>query len=619
MELLGGLGCIILLMAVLRDRNALNMKLFIKPQFFPVFSGLFMLLLMLMLMLRDWGTLVEFKEAVLLPMLGSTLTVMLTTLLYEYLYSRFFTDRANYLMQCSTAYNRNILEMLGDVDRIGRSFLQTIYSVFGDGEIVLYLYESDIDSYVLKAKGVYDTESFPVGSELTRLVSGMHRTTSASNVIDALDHNSLLYQEIWSGKLRWITPLKVKDALMGFYFVGGFNMKNIDNMEKESIASLVKTTSLALQETYMMLKVERESKIDMLSGLYTVSVIKEAISERLGSGKPFLAMAFSIDDIEFFNSVYDQSAGDELIRVFSASLKSLAGDRFMGRLSGKLFLLLMDGPCEEAIELDAALRTSFRLANEDGIRRHMTFSSGLLSVEGNEGYTVSDVISRSEMALLDAKRKGKNQLVCYEEGILDVFESGAYDFRMQTVDAITKAIDLKDHFTYGHSMNVASYARTLAEGAGLDSFECETIFQAGLVHDIGKISIPDSVLMNPGKLTDEEYEIIKTHVNRSEEVIRTLPLGYRMLPIALTHHERWDGLGYPNGLGGLDIPIGGRCLAIADTFDAMTSRRVYRKALSVDDALDEIERCSGTQFDPDLGPLFVKLVRDGKLTPHPYY
>ena len=139
----------------------------------------------------------------------------------------------------------------------------------------------------------------------------------------------------------------------------------------------------------------------------------------------------------------------------------------------------------------------------------------------------------------------------------------------------------------------------------------ELIYEAGLLHDIGKIAIPERILGKPGKLDDEEYETMKSHVNHSIEIIRHLPNLDYLIPSVVGHHERWDGKGYPNGLAGTDIPVGARCLAIADAFDAMTSKRSYKDALSVEYAAGEILRNAGTQFDPDMARKFVALINEG--------
>ena len=136
------------------------------------------------------------------------------------------------------------------------------------------------------------------------------------------------------------------------------------------------------------------------------------------------------------------------------------------------------------------------------------------------------------------------------------------------------------------------------------------VYAAGLLHDIGKISIPETILKKEGALTEEEYDIIKGHVNSSIDMIRHLPSMDYLIPAAVGHHERWDGKGYPSGTAGEDIPVAARCLAIADAFDAMTTDRPYRKGMSVDYAIQQIEAGKGTQFEPELAQLFVKLVND---------
>jgi len=183
----------------------------------------------------------------------------------------------------------------------------------------------------------------------------------------------------------------------------------------------------------------------------------------------------------------------------------------------------------------------------------------------------------------------------------------------QTIYALTAAIDAKDHYTFRHSENVSKYASQLGEEIGLDKEHVEIIRQAGLLHDIGKIGIPESILVKDGPLTPEERKIMEQHVEGSIAMIKYLPSLDYVTPAAIGHHERWDGKGYPRGLKGEDIPIAARCLGIADAFDAMTTARSYKPALSVEEALDEIRRNLGTQFDPKIGLVFVKAVEEGRI------
>jgi len=141
----------------------------------------------------------------------------------------------------------------------------------------------------------------------------------------------------------------------------------------------------------------------------------------------------------------------------------------------------------------------------------------------------------------------------------------------------------------------------------------EMIRQAGLLHDIGKISIPESILAKTSRLTAEEYEVMKGHVSNAISMIRHLPSLDYVIPIATSHHERYDGKGYPRGLAGDSIPVGGRCLGVADAFDAIVSKRPYKEAMPIAEALAEIERNLGKQFDPVIGKAFVDYVRNGTI------
>ncbi len=165
---------------------------------------------------------------------------------------------------------------------------------------------------------------------------------------------------------------------------------------------------------------------------------------------------------------------------------------------------------------------------------------------------------------------------------------------------------------------MAEYSTALAVALNLNKDHIEIIREAALLHDIGKIGIPEEILNKPGRLTREEFETMKTHVEHSIAMIRHLPSLDYVIPAVIGHHERWDGKGYPRGISGEDIPIAARCLAIADSFDAMTSKRSYKQALPVDFAIKEIEDQAGRQFDPRLAKVFVEEVRAGRIQVHPY-
>lgn len=179
---------------------------------------------------------------------------------------------------------------------------------------------------------------------------------------------------------------------------------------------------------------------------------------------------------------------------------------------------------------------------------------------------------------------------------------------LDAVAALIKAIEAKDKYTRGHSQRVTEYSLAIAKILALSKEEMKVIKFCGLMHDIGKIGIGDSILHNPSKLSPEEYEIIKAHSVMGEEIIQPVGFLKKGLPLIRHHHERYDGRGYPDGLQGKAIPLMARILAVADSFDAMTSDRPYRKALSLEKSIRELKKESGTQFDPEIVKAFLTLL-----------
>ena len=177
------------------------------------------------------------------------------------------------------------------------------------------------------------------------------------------------------------------------------------------------------------------------------------------------------------------------------------------------------------------------------------------------------------------------------------------------VYALAATVDTRDHYTYGHSKAVCRYAIELAQAAGYSPEEVQRIRSAALLHDIGKLNLPDSILTKRDPLTDAEWDMIQHHPELGARILKYI-VGLRgCVDSVLFHHERYDGNGYPRGLEGENIPRDARIMAIADSYDAMTSERGYKKrALTEEEAIRELEACSGTQFDPELVRLFIKLL-----------
>jgi len=225
---------------------------------------------------------------------------------------------------------------------------------------------------------------------------------------------------------------------------------------------------------------------------------------------------------------------------------------------------------------------------------------GLLAAGEKQGPDAS--VSSVDMKLLDGAAR-LSEIAIANNALYEEQQA----FFLGTLEALTSAIDAKDPYTCGHSQRVSELSRRLAETVGLDPAEVETIRISGLVHDIGKIGVPESVLLKTSRLTDEEFDLIKMHPEIGHRILRGINLFEDALPGVLHHHERWDGRGYPAGLAGDEIPLIARIIGVADAFDAMSSSRTYRSAMPRQCVLDEIRKNAGSQFDPELAEAFLTL------------
>ncbi len=187
---------------------------------------------------------------------------------------------------------------------------------------------------------------------------------------------------------------------------------------------------------------------------------------------------------------------------------------------------------------------------------------------------------------------------------------------LESIQAIARTIDAKDEYTNGHSIRVGFYSKLIAENMGMDPDEVDNIYYIALLHDIGKIAIPDSILNKPGRLTDDEFKAMKSHTVRGAGILKGISTIPQIIEGAKSHHEKYDGSGYPEGLKGDDIPFVARIICCADCFDAMASKRVYKEPFSLDVILKEFERCSGSQFDPTVSKVVISMISTGKLKPY---
>lgn len=210
--------------------------------------------------------------------------------------------------------------------------------------------------------------------------------------------------------------------------------------------------------------------------------------------------------------------------------------------------------------------------------------------------------------------------MCRKVDVLRKKQKQYHDIVNQSLETFAHAIDAKDQNTNGHSQRVAIYSAEIAKRMGMSDEEQEQIYYMGMLHDIGKIGIPDAILKKPGKLTEEEMQIIRNHPTIGGEILKDFTAIQGISDGARYHHERYDGNGYNEGLKGEEIPLAARIICVADSYDTMSSKRVYKELHEENYILSELNQCSGKQFDPEIVPFMIEMIKDGTAPlPRPDY
>lgn len=421
-------------------------------------------------------------------------------------------------------------------------------------------------------------------------------------------------------------PLKYNSKLIGILIMCNKDIRSMKEVENiEEISMVCVTASIAISNARLYEKAKSEAQMDAVTSVFNHRYFMDKLISVTADRKrgTTAVCLVGIDMFTVYNDIYGHYAGDAVLIKVAGVLKQVCGTYgTVSRYAGDLFAIVLPFmDTKQSYELMEKIRTrveGISMSQDDETPRFITVSIGI-SIFPNQSKDDKELLKHSMLALSEAKKTGRNKTVIYnsemEEQNHGVSETD--ENQMATIYALTAAIDAKDHFTFGHSQRVAKYATAIAEAVGAKTEEVEIIRQASLLHDIGKIGIPENVLTKLTRLTTEEYETMKKHVDLSITIIKYLPTFNKVIPSVLGHHERWDGKGYPRKIKGENISFGARCICIADAFDAITSDRHYKSYMSVDYALDEISRNAGTQFDPALTDVFVRLVKDGLLIIEP--
>ena len=329
------------------------------------------------------------------------------------------------------------------------------------------------------------------------------------------------------------------------------------------------------------------------------------------------ALGLILLDLDSFKDVNDSrghQAGDQVLRNVAKVMEEVTEKQNCYRYGGDELAIIVPG-ADRPMATQFGMRVRAAVANmpvDDG--PGVTASVGV-AVFPESGTTAKEIVYRADMAMYNAKATGKNRVNVWGSSLaehLDGIAPRRADSGRRHADVVaslTNALRARDPQTKNHAERCSWYTGELAAELGLSDAEISVLRVASLLHDIGKLVVPDDILFKPGPLTAAEMKRMKRHPSDGANTLSNVPTAADAVPVILHHHERFDGTGYPHGLSGEDIPTGARILLVADAFDAMTEDRPYRKAMPVADAIAELKRFSGTQFDPAVVDAFLAVLK----------
>ncbi len=441
-------------------------------------------------------------------------------------------------------------------------------------------------------------------------------------------------------------------------------------IDADLVGAFANQAAATLENARLYQAAREQATTDPITGLPNHRALKERLAEELAGarrrGAPLCALMVDIDHFKGFNDAFGHAAGDEVLRAVAAVLRhALRRGDYAARYAGEEFVLaLPDTDLQAGSATAERLRATIAALADRPDRAGrlpgpITVSIGVATFP-EHGDDRDLLLHNADLAMYLAKHIGRNQ-VCLATDLgttrgLDALfaqvtghlaqpttrwgpqmvedlerrfarlaalrpepgsagaDGGYPATTVEAVTALAATLDAKDHYTEGHSRHVASLGAALARAVDCAPPEVEAVRIGGLLHDIGKIGVPEALLNKPGRLTDDEWALLRAHPDIGARILAPLGALHGIVPLVRHHHERWDGQGYPLRMHGAAIPLGARILAICDAYDTMVSDRPYRRGIGQTEALARLEAAAGTQFDPALVRRFVALARaDGSV------
>ena len=461
----------------------------------------------------------------------------------------------------------------------------------------------------------------PVSAAFARATAG---DTAVVDMVDVAAGDASGPALATSTVVREYFPLRLDGTVVGIVGVWRDAVPILAQLDEVRRNIVIVTLSAALVAAFVLFLVFRSAQgritrqtqalmdstqRDPLTGTLNHGALVDAVARSVdgarSEGTAFAVALVDIDNFRLLNETYGHAAGDRALQtIVDLFGRDLPAGVILGRYGPDELLLLAPGGEINALgtllERAHTALADHALQFDASERLPLTVSVGLCTFP-DHGESVTELLTTAALTLQEAKASGGDAIRYAGQDAATEPETRTFD----VYQGLIFAVDTKDRYTKRHSGDVARYSVFLAERVGAEPDFIQTIRVAGLLHDVGKIGIPDHILRKPGKLTSEEYEIVQQHVVLGDMIVRDLPDIELIRAGVRHHHERWDGTGYVDRLAGVDIPLIARILAVSDAFSAMTTTRPYRKALDVGEALRRLEDAAGTQLDEELVVAFV--------------
>lgn len=425
--------------------------------------------------------------------------------------------------------------------------------------------------------------------------------------------SGIVHDEEFRRHAKYVTaPIVCKGNALGWVSVIRWGMP-FDKTDVRMLEGIGTEVGTALENARLFEMAKQMADIDPVTGLLNHRATQErfefVFKVAEDTYEPMCLLMIDLDNFKYFNDTYGHLAGDHILKAVSKILRDLARPHdIVGRYGGDEFVMLLPNTHpSEAEEISHRIRLAVAEGGypEPGTDRVIPFGVSI----GYAGFpehakTRHELLYQADHGMYRSKKA--NAGGANRPSVRKPTQQTGDSFDL--LDSMVNAVDNKDYYTRAHSEEVAEYAAWIVQELKLSDGAQKIVRTAALLHDVGKIGIPDEILRKPGHLSDEEFEVMRQHPVVGAMIVASMPGMTDILPGVRFHHERWDGKGYPEGLKGDDIPLLGRILAVPDAFSAMTTDRPYRKGMNWHVAIDKIRGGIGTQFDPSIAAAFLRAI-----------